>query len=79
MKESGKPALLLLFECMGRFFYLEKDREKIFKQVKSAIKNAPLVGLYSGAEFGGTKKMPSGLHTYTSAVISIGDELLAKR
>ncbi len=69
----------VIFECAGRLLLIGK--EKIFNSYSLIMKdkkcnNMDMMGFYSGAEIGLTKKTSSGVHAYTCTTLVFGDELL---
>ena len=68
----------MIFECVGRYFYLGNEVEKVHKSIKQ-VTSSPFVGFYTLGEQGSSKNRPSCNNTYTVTMMCIGDKLIAER
>jgi len=79
VEEVGKPALMLIFDCIVRYAYLEDRLNKVYKRIESETKDIPKIGFYTYGEQGFMKNMLAGHHAYTCVVLCIGDKLITQK
>lgn len=68
---SAPPKLVLVYECLGRFLYLQKQLDPLFARIRAAS-DAELVGFFSAAEQGTMRGVACQTHNYTTSVLSLG-------
>ena len=65
------PAVVLVFECLGRYMYLLKQIDRLFPKVREAT-SAEIVGFFSAAEQGEMQGLTCQAHNYSTAVLGLG-------
>ncbi len=80
IKESGEPALVLIFDCVGRTGYIGPEKtQKIYNSLQGPVKKTQYIGFFTLNEQGFEKNSPASGHTFTCAVMSISDKLITDK
>ena len=78
-RELKSVKFSLIFECIGRYVYLDTDRDHSLKLMEKVIGTHNFIGFYTACEIGASKNLPSSSHTYTCSSISFSNELVTEK
>lgn len=69
---DGKPKLVLVFECLGRYLYLHKEIDALVKKIGEQSATRATVGFFSSAEQGQLEGQACQAHNYTTVALGFG-------